>query len=604
MYYPSLDYDGNTRGMVDTFLGYNHNYKIEDGEFYDMENLSSDQYPLMSVRKVRTNLTNLEADEDAVMRGILQVGDDIYVLYDKYLWNLSTDIKTDLSSLMDGDLESEQTMLVMGSYLLFFPMKAYVNLNDLTEMGMMEAEFKAAASTTITYTPCSVSGAALQNLVADEEAPATPNQGDYWICTQAGLEGLYIYNSYKSEWEAVATGYIKISIPGAHLTDYFQEGDAVFLNTKLPDINNGSVIQALDDEYMVVIGFMDDTTDSETTSASWTLTAKRKLPKLDMVCINKNRVWGCHYGYDSNTHEVVNEIYASKLGDFKNWYVYQGLATDAYAMTIGDIGEFTGCISFQGYPHFFKEDKLYKIYGSYPSEYQMVQMDAEGVQKGSHKSLVVLGDYLLYKGVSDVCVFDGSRPVSISMNLSRDAIFYDAVAGGCLNKYYIYMETDAGGKRLFVYDMQHAIWEKEEAFPVMQFTKTIDGQLYAMTSDNVWGMGSRNNSVYTQEQALDEEWVEWFAESGEMGYQSPDKKYVGRITIRAFIPSRSEMRIEISYDDRPYDEIAVMRGNSDIASQSYAFNPFRCDHYKLKLSGHGDVRVYSIASTIELGSEE
>jgi len=606
MYYPRIDESGNSRNMIDTFLGYNHNYKTDLGEFYDMENLSSDQYPLLSPRKVRANLTNLPEDDNSVkhFRGILQVGDTIYVLFNEYLWNLSTDIKTDLTDIMGGDIESEQTMLVMGSYLLLFPLKAYVNLNDLEDMGMMEADFAAPEGVTVTYSPCSLSGADLQNLVVADNAPESPAHGDYWICTREETQGLYYYNSYKSEWEAVATGYIKISIPGANLTQYFEEGDAVFLNTKLSDINEGSVIQKLDNEYMVVIGFMTAATDSETTSSAWTLTAKRKLPKLDAVCTDKNRVWGCHYGYDNSTHKVVNEIYASKLGDFKNWYVYQGLSTDSYALTVGDLGDFTGCISYQGYPHFFKENKIYKIYGSYPAEYQLVQMDAEGVQRGSSKSLVVLGDYLLYKGISDVCVFDGSRPAAISRPLSRETLFYDAVAGGCQNKYYISMETEKGAKRLFVYDLQHGLWEKESELLAVQFTKSIDGQLYAMCADNVYGIGSRNNSIYTQEQVLDEEWTEFYAETGEMGYESPDHSYVSRITLRAFIPTRSELRVEISYDDRPYDTVGTLRGHSEISSQSLPFAPLRCDHFKIKISGHGDVRVYSMALTIERGSEE
>ena len=40
--------------VVDTFGGYNHNYKIGDGEFYDMKNLTSDYYPLMGNRDARS----------------------------------------------------------------------------------------------------------------------------------------------------------------------------------------------------------------------------------------------------------------------------------------------------------------------------------------------------------------------------------------------------------------------------------------------------------------------------------------------------------------------------------------------------------------------
>jgi len=35
---------------TDVLLGYNHNRTIGNGEFFEMENLSSDEYPMMSPR--------------------------------------------------------------------------------------------------------------------------------------------------------------------------------------------------------------------------------------------------------------------------------------------------------------------------------------------------------------------------------------------------------------------------------------------------------------------------------------------------------------------------------------------------------------------------
>ena len=39
--------------MTSAFRGYNHNDIIADGELYDMQNLSGDRYPLLSLRKKR-----------------------------------------------------------------------------------------------------------------------------------------------------------------------------------------------------------------------------------------------------------------------------------------------------------------------------------------------------------------------------------------------------------------------------------------------------------------------------------------------------------------------------------------------------------------------
>ena len=53
MRWPTLSVQQESVEQVDVFGGYNHNLRIGDGEFYDMENLTSDQYPQMASRAPR-----------------------------------------------------------------------------------------------------------------------------------------------------------------------------------------------------------------------------------------------------------------------------------------------------------------------------------------------------------------------------------------------------------------------------------------------------------------------------------------------------------------------------------------------------------------------
>ena len=50
---PTLGYEYTEREVTDTFRGYNHQLKIDEGEFYDMRNLTSACFPLLSNRKKR-----------------------------------------------------------------------------------------------------------------------------------------------------------------------------------------------------------------------------------------------------------------------------------------------------------------------------------------------------------------------------------------------------------------------------------------------------------------------------------------------------------------------------------------------------------------------
>ena len=53
MNYPRIPLKSSDRDVVDAFKGYNHNLRISDGEFYDMQNMTSDLYPILSPRKRR-----------------------------------------------------------------------------------------------------------------------------------------------------------------------------------------------------------------------------------------------------------------------------------------------------------------------------------------------------------------------------------------------------------------------------------------------------------------------------------------------------------------------------------------------------------------------
>lgn len=606
MYFVKIPDNGNRRTLTDMWMGLNHKYKIADGELFDCENVSADLFPVLSTRGTRVCITNISEDivGGNVMRGLINVGGDVYCLEGNYLWNASTNVKTDLSDLFGLDTSSNQTMLVMGSYLLMFPSKTYINLLDVTEYGSMESKYEVGSEgVAIDYTPCSLSGAALQGLTASFFEPSSPSSGDYWICTNPDKEGLYIYSPYTSTFEPVATSHIKIEISGVDFRNYFDVGDAVFMNSSIGNINEGSIIEVCEDGYIVVSGFMDSVSEQETTSSLWKWKAERRVPDMDYVCVDKNRVWGCRYGHDSGSHKIVNEVYASKLGDFKNFYVYEGLATDSYALTIGEMGKFTGCISYQGYPTFFKENRLYRIYGSMPSEYSLNELSVPGVQVGSSKSLVIVGEYLLYKGVFGVYIFDGSRPQLISGNLGRE-MKYDAVAGGNHNKYYVEMRDILYNPSIFVYDTENGLWMKESPLNAKEFSVSQNGDLFAITSYNLWGLGDKLNSAYARAEVVDEDFIEWFAESGDLGLNSPEFKYVDRISLRAYVPFRSEIRVKISYNGRPFEEVGCIRGNDDLDSQSLTINPFRCDNYRIRLEGHGMVRIYSLATTMDTESED
>ena len=53
MEYPTLGTIQTSRDMINEFKGYNHNLIISESEFFNMENMTSDNYPTLSTRKPR-----------------------------------------------------------------------------------------------------------------------------------------------------------------------------------------------------------------------------------------------------------------------------------------------------------------------------------------------------------------------------------------------------------------------------------------------------------------------------------------------------------------------------------------------------------------------
>lgn len=609
MYFPTIDDDNNTREMVSEWKGYNHNYVIDDGEFYDMENLSSDNYPVLTPRKKRALLI----DSDESIRGILLTSNNLTYLVGNILhygskeYDLSEYFVTEVEKLEDGTEApvydtSDQKLVRFGAYIIAFPSGVYVNISD-GSMGSITQVYTAPLGIDITFQICDSAGSELQNLKARSDAPASPSDGDYWLRTTKGAEGLYIYVGYLQTWEAVATCYVKMTVPDGKLTEYFAEGDAVYMNTSISDINNGSLIQSIDDDYMIIIGMLPKVSVTETTDSVWTLEIKRKLPELDLVCVSNNRIWGCHYG-DDQEGNITNEIYASKLGDFKNWYSYAGLSTDSYALSVGEPGAWTGCISYQGYPTFFKENCVMKIYGSYPAEYQLSTHNCRGVQEGSEESLAIVNEYLMYKSTADVCVYDGSSPTSVSSAFGRSTQYYNAVAAGCIGKYYLSMETNIGHCVNFVYDMDRGIWEKNDSkVKYSHFTQSESGQIYGTNGKRIFGIGANDNIIFHSQLPFEEN-VSWYGETGDMGYSYPDHKFVNNINVRAYLPFKSELNVQIKVDDGIWRDLGTYRGTDEVKQIDVYRFPERCDHYKLRFSGHGNVRIYSMTRTFETSSGE
>ena len=580
MYWPELTETSRTRYMTSVFGGLNHNLKINDGEWYDEKNLSASHYPLFSQRARRGTVLTAENPLGMLAKDALMYIDGSTL----YFNGLPVSGVT-----LDADKVPKQ-MVSMGAYAVIFPDRVYVNTKDLTDCGSLDAAYTSVGS--ISYTPCTLDGAAITPTVSGTE-PASPNVGDYWVDTSGSKHILKVYTSTLG-WQEIATTYVKIGAKG--IGTNFGEYDGVTVSgAEIDSLNGDYVLYGVSTDYVIVAALIDQATNQ----TSGSISMKREAPEMDYVCEANNRLWGCKYGFVDG--QTINEIYACKLGDFKNWRCYMGLSTDSYAVSLGTDGKFTGAITLQVYPLFFKEGCIHKIYGSMPSQYQVNTTMCRGVMDGCAESLCIVNERLYYKSRSDVCVYDGSLPTGISDALGTDG--YDSAAAGAQGSVlYISMRNVATREwSLFTYDTSKSIWHREDGTHASHFA-AVRGDLLYVDADTDKIMSATGMSGDAEDA------VSWSAESGMMGYEMADQKYTSRYCIRAKLGAGASITLKIEYDsDGVWHDQGTWTGaagTGSIGSVTMPVIPRRCDHFRVQVSGTGDVKLYSIARYYEGGSDQ
>lgn len=574
---PTLNEIATSRSPVDVFKGYNHNLRIGDGEFYDMKNLTSTYYPALSPRGKRGKYVTATYPRGLISKDALCYVDGNFFVINGYPYEM-------------GLNDEPKQLISMGAYVIIMPDKKYINTIDPTDKGDIEASF--TTTNDVTFSLCKVDGSEYENISPIK--PAEPKNLDLWIDTSSTPHSLKQYSDTSKTWVTVPTTYIKISSPG--IGTAFNKFDGVTISgikaEELQSLNANMVVWAKDDDYIVVIGILDAVTMQ--TAEDGAITIERKMPLMDYITESENRLWGCRYGTSDNG-TVVNEIYSCKLGDFKNWNCFMGLSTDSYVASCGTDGQFTGAITHMGYPLFFKENCVHKVYGNYPANYQIQTTALRGVQKGSSKSLAIVNETLFYKSRNAVCAYDGSLPTEISY-VFGDVLYSDAVACGHGNKYYISMKDASGEYHLFVYDTSKGLWHREDNLAVKDFC-SCRNELYYIPQNSpdvktMFGSGT-----------VDSEPIKWMAESGVIGMYTPDKKYVSRINVRLSLNIGTRVRFFAQYDSGGEWELLSTMVGASLRSFSVPIRPKRCDHFRLRIEGEGEARIFSIAKTLEQGSD-
>lgn len=604
------------RKLLTVFGGYHHRPVIDPGECYDMQNLTSDDYPLLSVRKARYAFAYLDGSSMQFCVALHTRSDHPVVCnaFGEILCGghtlgglLCTENGTVPFRLLPKKIVS------MGAWCVIFPDKVWFNAVKLgngdpmvenEDYGHMEKVYDSEAYTvegvpiSITVQPCKPDGTAFADLINAETAPSNPKDGDYWRDISNFPYALKQWNAELGAWNEI-DNLTSVLCEGIDIDAHFEVGDFVkiscYQGTEISEKVGGQdlfcEIRFIDTErHQIVVNNLYVNKAHHTVTDLTKITVRTVVPDMDFVVECGNRLWGCYYGVADG--ERINEIYACKLGDFRNWQSFSGISTDSYTASRGAEGEFTGAAVFNDTPLFFREDSFEKVFPSADGAHRILTVYAPGIQRGSWQSALTVGGVLYYKGTDGVYAYTGSVPQNISCKLG-DTPYFDAVAGvrGC--KYYLSMRDGTGIYHLFVFDAMRGLWHKED-HTRFDFTAAFDGELYfedgSGNSQKIGGVEESTN-------------VPWMAQSGIIGLTMPDHKRIGRLNLRLQLEPGAQAKILVQYDsDGHWHEKAHLHGNS-LHTVNVPIVPVRCDHLQLRMEGIGGMRLYSACCQIEQGSD-
>ena len=340
--------------------------------------------------------------------------------------------------------------------------------------------------------------------------------------------------------------------------------------------------------------------NSFVTGTTEIISVSRTVPDLDGIFVHENRLWG----YKGNT------IYASKLGDPLNFEVFDGLTSDSWQWEMDGTGDIIGGIVYQGYPTFFKEDKVVRIYGDRPSQYRSMDVSAMGIHPGCGKSLAIAGDTLFYVSRNGLTAYRGGYSEDIHDPFGEIKI-PQGVAGSDGRRYFL-SAFYSGQWALFVYDTVWKCWFNEDNGEISDFA-CDRGNLYFLR----WRSGAQYLLVdghapspprtAAREPELSSEVIfndftgnYWTAGRG---YGNPSRKGTSKIQLRLTMEAGSALEVYIQFAID--EEILVRRLEAGVGKHSYYLPiiPRRSDNYKIILRGYGDWTLNSLVREEYSGSD-
>jgi len=578
----------------ESFGGLDMRLGAPGGSIAAMQNMSADHWPVLAPRAPRRKLNTLTAAHG-------------FGGADKLFWVDGTGFYYD--GVLKGTVSvGDKRLCCLGAYITIWPDKLFYNTKT-GEFGSLEATVSASAAVLSSErSPSGLSseanclqmtGASLTAFKAGEAVRisgcSVAADNKTLVIREISGSKLYFYDNSFALRQTASCYTASALAAGAYC--FYDTGSEMFYNFTLteaipigrtlvlePDTVRLHVRMGPEELAVITVDLgrgEPGTTELAMDVGYWprtetgTVTLSREVPDAEVLCQCDNRLWA---GWD-------NTVGCCYLGNPKIWNNFDDTATACWQTGLGSAGALTGAFSYGGYPLFFKEDRILRVYGTKSANYQLFETETLGCESGCEKSFAVVGQTLIYKSRAGFVAYSGGVPRRIDTALGT-ARRQDAVAGSDGQKYYVSCRVGSDWS-LLVYDGLNALWHREDATQALGMAWS-GGELHMLASDGaVWMLGRPRSVLGTQEDA-----VQSVCEFADMAGAAAQKDAVQRLYFRA--EADELLTAEIQYDSSGVWEYLTAIQSETPCVRTVELVPRRCDHFRLRLTGRGEWSLRAI----------
>lgn len=581
--------DGISKWRSVSFGGIVHTLGAGNGDIWDDRNIVSDDAPVLRTRRAEHNITSSFYGT----QGCLQIGpgenDRIEVGQSKFRY------KGVVPTSAFGGTGKLQSITPFNRFALMMPAKRWIR-TDVIAIVPGHGDLPAGAHDGDVYC-VDVESDPLHGNNVNCYAWSDTENAWVWIGKLYGTVEAYWHQSGSTHGGTIritdgqyagepASANTVVAYSG-DFRDYFNTGDGLTFSGGAFTTDRTLVVREVQQRKLI---FDDHTFDGMTLNTDIpNVFIDRLMPDMDQICVNENRVWGYR----------GKNVYACKLGDFKNWNVFDGLADDSYASEVLGEGELTGCVAYKGYPMFFKPDAIYKVYGNRPSNFEITMSASTGTV--NKRTLAIANETLFYLSKVGVMAYNGGVPQPVSDALG-DLIgpWPDAQA---FSDRWRYVLWHGATSEFFEYDPRRGVWHRQE---VEGWNGTIsyafrlnDMAAFVSTAADLWAVqapGTPETITY------EVEFADFTEDSADSPAYGANAKGTGKLQLRLALGANSTAEVSMRFDSRG-DWLPVKTLETAVKRSFYLpIIPRRSDHFRIKIEGTGYMELYSLSRESYKGS--